>query len=116
MGDKVTQFFKSFWDSIDLMKLLAILIVGAWLLTILFGFPKENETLKNIVLLIAGYLWGSSASSRKKDDAIIGQMNPSPVAPVITTETVTGDTKVTKTEPATVAVQPAVPIVPQPQA
>lgn len=78
---RITKFCKEFWDALDIMKLLAILIVGSWLVTILAGYPIENETLKNIVLVIAGFLWGSSQSSRKKDDAIASAIKSQSVPP-----------------------------------
>lgn len=60
---------KTFWDSLDIVKLLAIVLVGAFVASVFFKF--DNQTLTNLALLIAGYYWGSSTGSKSKEAAMI---------------------------------------------
>jgi hypothetical protein len=50
--------------------LLAFLILMAWL-TLIFLHRDEAPTLTNVVMIIIGYIYGSSTGSKRKDDAII---------------------------------------------
>lgn len=61
----------NFWKSMDVVKLLAIVIVCAWIATIFLHVAGADQTLTNVIMIIVGFYFGSSAGSKKKDDALI---------------------------------------------
>ncbi len=62
--------FGTFCNELDVVKLIAIAVVGAWIASIFLKVPMD-ETLKNVVMVLFGYYYGSSTGSKKKDDAIL---------------------------------------------
>jgi hypothetical protein len=61
----------TFWKSIDILKLLALIIVGAWIASIFLHVNGTDQTLTNVIMIIVGFFFGSSAGSKKKDDAML---------------------------------------------
>ena len=59
-----------FWKSTDVVKLLAIVVILAWLATIFLHLTGVDQTLTNVVMIIVGFFYGSSTGSKKKDEAI----------------------------------------------
>ena len=66
---------KAFWNDLDIVKLLAIVLVGAFVASVFL--KVDSQTLTNLALLIAGYYWGSSTGSKTKEAALL----PPPDAP-----------------------------------
>lgn len=48
---------------------LAFCIVGTWL-TLIYLDRKEESTLTNVIMIIIGYIYGSSTTNKNKDDTI----------------------------------------------
>lgn len=48
---------------------LAFCIVGTWLVLIYLG-RDEQSTLTNVIMIIIGYIYGSSTTNKAKDDTI----------------------------------------------
>jgi hypothetical protein len=61
---------KLFWDSLDIVKLLALLIVGAYIGLQLWQ-GNMDEAVKNSFLIIIGFYFGSSSGSKAKDQALL---------------------------------------------
>lgn len=64
-----------FWDSLDketFARSLAFMIVLAWLVCIFLGY-KEDTALINVVMIIIGYIYGSSTANKSKDETIATQ-------------------------------------------
>jgi hypothetical protein len=64
----------------EFVQLLAFVIVVAWLAAYFMGV-KIDQTLTNVVMLVVGFFYGSSASSRSKDttiNALAGTPTPAP--------------------------------------
>lgn len=81
---------KDWWKSLSketAAYVLASVILLAWLGTIYLHY-QEISTLTNVVMIIVGYIWGSSTGSKSKD----------PPTPVSGTTTSTS-TETTTTEP-----------------
>jgi len=60
---------KDWWDTLNketAAYVLAAMILIAWLLAIFLHYP-EQSTLTNVVMIIVGYIWGSSTGSKQKD-------------------------------------------------
>lgn len=71
----------SFWKSLDVVKLLAIVIIIAWLSAIFLKLSID-QTMTSVVMLIVGYYFGSSAGSKAKDAALLPPAAPAvPPAP-----------------------------------
>lgn len=64
--------------ALNIFITFAIVIIISFFIRIPVDGPLGQllEVLKNIVLLMVGFYFGSSKSSQKKDEAIIGQMAP----------------------------------------
>jgi hypothetical protein len=79
---------KDWWDRLS--KETAAYVLGgtillAWLLTIFMHYP-EASTLTNVVMIIVGYIWGSSSGSKSKDPT------NAPGAVVVAAKTTTTET------------------------
>lgn len=48
---------------------LAFCIVGMWL-TLIYLNREEESTLTNVIMIIIGYIYGSSTTNKNKDDTI----------------------------------------------
>lgn len=66
----------NFWKSLDVVKLLAIMIVVAWL-ACFFLKLSADQTMTNVVMIVVGFFFGSSAGSKVKDSVILGTTPPS---------------------------------------
>jgi hypothetical protein len=81
---------KAWWESLSketAAYILASIILIAWLATIFLHY-QEAPTLTNVVMIIVGYIWGSSTGSKSKDPAVApGAVTKA--ATVTTTETTT---------------------------
>ena len=59
-----------------------IALYAVVMLAPMFGWkpadPPMVENLKNIMLILIGWLWGSSANGVKKDDALIAKAKEAP--------------------------------------
>jgi hypothetical protein len=58
----------AFWKQLDVVKLLAILIIAAWLAATFLKLEIDS-TLTNVVMIIVGFFYGSSTGSKAKDAA-----------------------------------------------
>ena len=79
---------KDWWNSRDketAAYALAFIIVTVWL-TLIFLNHEEAPTLTNVIMIIIGYIYGSSTGSKRKDDAFIP---PAPNVGSMTSETTT---------------------------
>lgn len=79
---------KDWWQSLNketAAYILAACILGAWL-ALIFLKRDEAPTLTNVVMIIIGYIYGSSTGSKRKDDAFIP---PVPDKGSMTSETTT---------------------------
>ena len=80
-----------------LLLLFAGSMLGSFEVTDLHDlFKSMAQALTNIVIGLAGYYYGSSQGSQKKDDTIASALNPPPgtttvTAPASSTTTVTSD-------------------------
>lgn len=81
--------WRVFWEDLDIVKLLAILISAAFVLLLFYVIvaqPVVKDNVWNLVmvlgnafLLLVGYYWGSSAGSKSKDDGnsdVIKRLTP----------------------------------------
>lgn len=60
---------KAWWDTLNketAAYVLAAVILLAWIGTIFLHY-QEVSTLTNVVMIIVGYIWGSSTGSKAKD-------------------------------------------------
>jgi hypothetical protein len=60
----------AFWKAMDVVKLLAIVIVFAWIATIFLHVSGTDQTLTNVIMIIIGFYFGSSSVSKKLDAAL----------------------------------------------
>jgi hypothetical protein len=63
------------WDSLDketFARFLASIIIAAWLVLIFLHYT-EAPTLTNVVMIVIGYIYGSSTANKSKDDTIASQ-------------------------------------------
>lgn len=79
---------KEFWDTLSkeaFAYCLALIIILSWL-ALIFLHRDEAPTLTNVIMIIVGYIYGSSTGSKRKDDAIIP---PVPAGAAVSTTTAT---------------------------
>ena len=80
---------KSWWDSLNketAAYVLAAVILIAWLITIFLHY-QEVSTLTNVVMIIVGYIWGSSTGSKQKDGPLMTKGSASSETTTTTTAT-----------------------------
>ena len=64
-----------FWEGLDketFARFLTFVIIASWLVLIFLNY-KEPPTLTNVVMIIIGYIYGSSTTNKSKDDTIATQ-------------------------------------------
>ena len=63
------------WDSLDketFARCLAFVVIMAWLASNFLHY-QEAPTLTNVVMIVIGYIYGSSTANKSKDDTIATQ-------------------------------------------
>lgn len=73
------DWLKNFWSAWDVPKFLACTIVLVWLYMLLTS-ATPDEVLKNVIMILIGFYFGSSTGSKAKD-AALGAPPAAPVAP-----------------------------------